>query len=400
MGCAGSGPERPRAYVYRVPLDVTFDLARGQVLTEADEARHLKGPNAPRLVFLGEHHADPRSRTAQLRWLRLLREGGRSVTVALEMFPPQADAALEAWRLGKLSEVEFVEQSKWYETWGFPWRSYRELFLWIREGQIPVRGLNADEVTRVAVRENKVETLSPALREEVGDLEEVAPHRDYLLDTLRGASHGSGGGASLSPDAPAFQRMQRVQTLWDRLMGLRAARLAEAQPSNGVVVVILGSGHVAYGLGAPLHAARASTLRRLSVWDAVVLEAELDAQGRAVVPVGTADWVRVYPDQELPVYPALRGIKLAADSAGVKVEAIRIEPENAGQSPVGEEDVRRVLRAGDVIQVLNAERIASVAALRFSLEGLPWGEAATFTLLRNGRTEMVKFKPRPPAKGS
>src|SRR5262249_21345126 len=135
----------------------------------------------------------------------------------------------------------------------FPWRAYRELFLLIREARLPVHGVNADDATRIAVRDNKLDTLPPAIRAEVGELDlTVAPHRDFLLGILGQPAHGVASGSSLGADSPLFQRMQRVQVLWDRLMGLRSARLAETVQPPGVVVTILGAGHVAHGLGANL----------------------------------------------------------------------------------------------------------------------------------------------------
>lgn len=399
MGCSlASSPEAPRAYVYPVPLGVTFDMARGRVLTEADEAARLTGSAAPRLIFLGEHHGDPRSQATERRLIRLLLDRVRPVTVALEMFPPQADPALDAWRNGRLTEAEFVEQSGWYESWGFPWRAYRELFLLLRDARVPVHGVNADEATRTAVRENKLESLSPAVRADVGDLDlSLLPQRDYLLDSLREAGHGAGGnpgqGAPLGPDAPAFQRMQRVQVLWERLIGVRSARLAEALPPPGVVVVILGSGHVAFGLGANLQAARESWLPQLSLWDTVVPPESLDEERRARIALGTADWVRIYPeDATLPAYPAMAGLKLVPDPAGVRVDAVRVE---GGRVVPGE--ARTVFQAGDVIQTLNGERVTSPADLRLRVEGLPWDQPAKVALLRKGAQTGVTFTPHRPA---
>jgi uncharacterized iron-regulated protein len=401
MGCSlSSAPEAPRAYVYPVPLNATFDMARGRTLSEAEEALRLTGPEAPRLIFMGEHHGDPRSQAAQLRLLRLLQERGRPVTVALEMFPPQADPALDAWRQGKLTEQQFVEQSRWYETWGFPWRAYRNLFLALRDAHLPLYGINADDATRAAVRENKLDSLTPALREEVGSLDlTVLPHRDYLLDSLRESGHRGSGGegeSRLAPESPAFQRLQRVQVLWDRLMGVRAARLAEAQPPPGVVVVILGSGHVAHGLGANLQAARVTYLPLLSVWDDTVPSESLDAQRRARIPLGMADWVRVYPeDPNLPTYPRLSGVRFVPDPHGVRVETI---PAQGGRvpEPTRTPEGKPVLQGGDLVQALNGVQVHSPAELRLRVEDLPWGKPVELALLRAGAPTQVTFTPRSP----
>ena len=190
--------------------------------------------------------------------------------------------------------------------------------------------------------------------------------------------------------------MERVQVLWDRLMGLRAARLAEAQLPPGVVVLILGSGHVAYGLGANLQAARVSNLPLLSVWDDVVPPASLDAQDRVRVPLGMADWVRVYPQEpNPPSYPRLSGVKLVSDPLGVRAEAI---PPKRGPAPepTRTPEGKPVLQSGDLVQALNGVAVHSPAELRLRVEELAWDEPAELALSRGGASVKVTFTPRKP----
>jgi uncharacterized iron-regulated protein len=363
-------------YSYPVPLGETFDLAQGRVLEPSGQARRLE---TVRLIFLGEQHTDPRSHQAQLAVLEQIAAQGRPLLVALEMFPPAADAVLEEWRSGKLSEAAFLERSRWYETWGYPFSHYRSVFTWLRDHRIPLRGINADEATRAAVRQGQLESLPPALRAEVGDLDAVLePHRDYLLDTLRQAGHRG----NLDADAQDFRRMLRVQTLWDRLMGGRAARLAESQPGNGAVAVLLGSGHLAYRLGANLQAARVTDLAQLSLWDTTVPRSALDPGGRFPVPVGMADWVRGYRQEEpQPEYPRLSGIKLAAHAQGVRVESVRPGPS------------AYPLQADDVIVALNGAPAGGTAGLRLDFEALPWDRPAELTILRAGKTLTLTVTP-------
>jgi uncharacterized iron-regulated protein len=366
------------------------------VLTEAQEAQRFAGPGAPRLVFLGEHHADPRSQAFEVRALHMLLAQKRPVSVALEMFPPQSNAALDAWRHGKLTEAEFVEQSHWYETWGFPFAAYRAVFQLLREGQVSTYGVNVDDATRKAVRESAPGQLPEPLRSEIGGLDlEVAPHTQFLLDSLRDAGHDSPGGAGLTADSPGFQRMQRIQVLWDTVIGERAARLAESGPPDGVVVVLLGSGHVAYGLGANLRAARISSLPQLSMWDDLADPQSLDAKGRVRVPVGTADWVRIYPQASGSLgYPALSGLKLAADPAGVRIDAVRTPSGEITQ--LSEDDPQRVLQAGDLVQTICSERVTSPAHLRLMLEAVPWDQPVKATVLRSGTPVSVTLVFRRP----
>ncbi len=368
-----------QTYAYPVPPDATFDLARGEVLTPGEQATQLRDA---RLVFLGEHHTDARSHAFQRRVVELLADQGRPLVVALEMFPPAVDEVLEDWRQGRLEELEFLEQAEWYRHWGFPWAHYRDLFELFRARGIALRGVNATRDERKAVRKNDLESLSPELQALLGDADEVVPpHAAYVLNAVGAAGHSG----AFAPDSERFKRFYRVQRMWDRLMGVRTARLAEALPDNGVAVLIVGSGHLAHGLGANLHAARTSTLRRLSVWDQVVAPSDLDAAGNALVPIGTADWVRIYlRAEEPPAYPSLNALKLEAATEGVRVTAVR---------PFGHALVE-AFREDDVILSLNGEPVTSPTALRLAYERLPFGEAAAFRVLRDGQERDASVTPQ------
>jgi len=372
--CAGPTPERPATFTFRVPQGQTFDLTRGQVLPP--EA--LPGRLAQvRLLFLGENHTDPRSHAFQREVLEALVAAGRQVTVALEMFSPAADAALEDWRQGRLDELAFLERSDWYAAWGFAWDYYQGVFETIRRHRLPVRGVNADRETRNAVRRGEVEGLPADLRAEIGDLDDAPlAHRDYLLDAL----HRSGHAGDLAPESAGFRGFHRVQTLWDRLMGNRAARLIEPDNPQAIVVVLIGSGHVAYKLGANLQAARVSPAPQLSLWDGPAGAHGVDGDGRALVPVGLADLVRVYPEpEEHAAPPTLGGVKLEAAPGGVRVQSVSHFAPRA----------LRALQADDLIVALNGRPAGSPTALRLAYERTPPDETPRLEVRRGERTLTV-----------
>jgi uncharacterized iron-regulated protein len=389
--CAPTAPERPVSYTYPVPPGVTYDLARGEAVDPAQVPARLHGV---RLLFLGEQHSEPRSHAFQHAVLEQLAASGRPLRVALEMFPPQADPALEDWRQGRLDELTFLERADWYGHWGFPWSQYRDLFLLFRDRRIPLHGVNASRAEREAVRAGRPEALAPDVRALLGDLDEtVAPHEAYLRDALRGSGHG----VHVAESPEAFRRYYRVQRLWDRLMGVRVARLAESPPDDGLTVLLIGSGHLAYGLGANLHAARATGLPRLSVWDTRAPPEALDARGRYPVPVGMADWVRVYvhgpPEADLARrgVPTLGDVRLEAAPDGVRIAAVRPGP--GPGSGLGS-DLSPV-QAGDLVLALNGEAPRSPTALRWAFERLPPGQPARLAVQRGDRRHDLTLEPAP-----
>lgn len=380
-GCAAMQPpqseSKVQSYAYPAPADTTFDLRAGRTVSADAVAQRLRGM---RIVFLGEQHTEPASHDFQLDMLRRLVAQGRRVTVALEMFPPSADPVLEQWRQGKLDEAAFVEQSDWYTHWGFPWSYYRELFLFVRVHGLEVHGVNAEPATREAVREGKLDDLPEDVRAMLADLDEpIAPHQAYVLDILGRVGHVNG----LGPENPMFQRYYRVQGMWDRLMGERTARLAAEGADKDIVVLLVGSGHLAYGLGANLQAARVSSLPQFTVWDVQVPSDALDGEGRYAVPVGMADVARVYRrDEEPEGYPTLIGVRLAEGDGGVRVEAVRL-PEHAPLS---------ALQEGDVILSLNGEPVTTPTRLRLAYERLAYGSQVTLRVRRGDGEETLTYE--------
>ena len=385
--CGASGPppsglHTGPAYAFHVTPGETFDMTRGRAVPDIEIAERLRGV---RLLFLGEQHTNPGSHRFQLAVIEALRASGRKVGVALEMFPPSANGALEAWRLGKLEEEAFLERAGWYTHWGYPWAHYRELFLAFRRHALPLRGVNAERDTRLKVRQNKLSALPPGVRAALEGLGESSrPGRRYLLDALKTGGHAG----EMTTDSPAFKRFSRVQEMWERLMGQRAARWAESRPSQAVTVVLIGSGHLAHRLGANLRAARISPVTQLTVWDTVVGKHALDAEGKLRVPLGMAGWVRVYTRQKAPVrYPSLGGLKLKAGEAGA---------EGLTVARVGLFAARelKAIKKGDRIVSLNGKRHQSAAALRLAYERLPFGKPARFLILRNGKRIILEIVPR------
>ena len=185
-----------------------------------------------RLVFVGELHTTQSHHHAQLQIIRALKEAGTPVAIGLEMFRRESQPDLDRWVQGELSEKEF--EQIYYKNWNYPYRLYKDIFLYAREHKIPMVGLNVPpEVTKQVAREG-FDSLSPKQR---GDLPMVTCRVDpeYLAFIRRSlAMHGHGG--------LDFIKFCEAQLVWDTAMAWSLLRYLEQNPEV-TVVVVAGSGH-------------------------------------------------------------------------------------------------------------------------------------------------------------
>ncbi|HYN44277.1 MAG TPA: ChaN family lipoprotein, partial [Thermoanaerobaculia bacterium] len=232
-------------------LDVVTDTRTASPVSPAEVAQKLA---KMRLVFLGESHTSAEFHRVQLQVIRELHRAGRKVLVGLEMFPVAEQLALDLWNGGTLSEAEFVEKSRWYRNWGYHWNYYRDIFLFCRDAKIPLYGVNVPRELVSDVRKKGFDGLTAEQKTLVPPKIDVenADHRRLFKaffedsDTMHSAS---------MPET-MWDGMFRAQCTWDAAMAWNAVgALKKANDPNAVMVVLIGSGHVAYGLGAQRQAA-------------------------------------------------------------------------------------------------------------------------------------------------
>lgn len=249
-------------------LDVVLDARTGAALNPGEVAGRLA---KARLVFLGESHTSAEFHRVQLQVIRELHRAGRKVLVGLEMFPVAEQAALDLWNSGTLSEADFVERSAWYRNWGYHWDYYRDIFLFCRDAKIALHGVNVPRELVSDVRKKGFEGLSEeqkALLPPKIDTENADHRRLFKAffeesDSMHSAS---------MPEA-MWDGMFRAQCTWDAAMAWNAvSALRKANDPNAVMVVLIGSGHVAYGLGAE---------RQASLW--------FDGGIASVIPIPVLD---------------------------------------------------------------------------------------------------------------
>ncbi len=221
------------------------DLAAGQTVSGAAAMTAIGSAS---LVLVGEHHTNPEHHEAQLRVIRALVEGRAAVSIGLEMFRQDQQAALDRWIAGEIDEGEF--ERIYLDNWNFPWPLYREIFRYARENNIPLVGLNVPRGITRQVAQQGFASLSETQR---GQLEGVTctvtrEYRDYIRRAFGAHGHGD----------MDFVRFCEAQLVWDTAMAINAVNHLERHPER-VMVLVAGSAH-ARKMGIPYQVKRRSEL--------------------------------------------------------------------------------------------------------------------------------------------
>jgi len=260
-----------------------IDGASGNVVDRNDLVRDLANWNA--VVLLGESHTSPEHHILQMQMVSALHSRadnaslGERMVLGFESFPRRLQGVLDDWVAGKLSAEAFLNAVEWRRVWGYDSALYMPLFQFARLNRIPMVALNVERSLVSRVGREGWAAVPPDAREGLTD---PAPASEGYLREL-GAVQAMkrtmppGGGDSQSapsePDdaaiaeamkQPEFKRFVEAQLTWDRAFAQGIVDARRKYP-NAAIVAVLGSGHVAFGYGAP------HQLKDLGIKDSVSL---------------------------------------------------------------------------------------------------------------------------------
>lgn len=366
-----------------VVLDAITDTRTGESITPADLAARL---DDVKIVFVGESHTDIFFHRVQLQVLQELKKRGRDVLVGLEMYPYTEQASLDLWNAGTMGEDEFVEKSRWYKNWGYHWHYYRDIFLFARREGLRMFAVNTPREVVSAVRKKGFENLTP---EEAARIPPKVDVTNEEHKTLFRAFFAGEDNLMHTMSSAMFDGMFAAQCTWDASMGYNAVNaLAKAGGPKSIMVVLIGSGHVAYGLGIQRQAALWFDGRMASVIPISVA----DAKGKpmASVQASYADFLWGTPPETDPIYPSL-GMSTRETKNEFPLEVIDV-PADSIAGAAG-------FQRGDVVQALDGTPVKSRETLNLLLSAQRWADAGVFTVMRTGQpiTLTAHFRRKPPA---
>lgn len=357
-----------------VVLDGIVVAATGQTITPDELPAHLEGTQ---LLLLGETHTSIDAHRIQLRVVRALHEAGRSVLIGLEMFPYTEQRFLDDWSAGRFTEEEFLRQARWYEHWGYHWHYYRDVFLFARDRDLPMHAVNVPREVVAAVRRKGLTNLTPEEAAHVppGIAVDDADHMTFFRASFEDSDTLHGG---LSEEA--WRNMLNAQATWDASMGHHAVQaLRKASSRRPIMVVLVGSGHVAYGVGIERQARAWFDGGIASLVPVPVRDADDEPVTR--VRASYASFVWGVPAERDGLYPSLGISTRAAEGSSGARQVIQVEKDSVAE--------RAGFLIGDVVLSMDGTAVGDRETLNRLMASKSWGDASTFVVRRGADEKRI-----------
>ena len=185
------------------------------------------------IVFVGEVHNVTWHHSDQLAVIRAFHEADIPMAVGLEMFRADSQGPLDAWTRGRLSLDRFLPVYR--NNWDMPWSLYQDIFLYVREHELPLIGLNISDDIAAKVARQGFASLSAAEKKALPPGISCRVDDKYMK-FIRQAY------AEHSMSDQTFMHFCEAQMVWDKSMAWHLLDYRKKNP-NRVVVVLAGIGH-------------------------------------------------------------------------------------------------------------------------------------------------------------
>ncbi len=356
-----------------VVLDGITDTATGELLTPQEMAERLADT---RILFIGENHTDMDFHRVQARIIEALHRNGREVMIGLEMYPYTQQQFLDEWSDGLLTEQEFIDLSGWYKSWSYRWDYYRRIFLFARDNGIQMFGVNIPRDQIKTVRMEGFEALN----------DEQASHMPEFVNTdsdehrqLFRAYFEDDDALHAAISEEQWDGMYRAQCTWDAAMGWNARLALERHGGeDAIMVVLIGAGHVTYGLGAERQIKDEFTGRISSLVPVPVRDDDNEPVDE--VRASYANFIWGVPPETESLYPSL-GVSLMGSIGSVPTKVIQVSDDSVAQ--------RAGIQVGDVLLYLDDSELDSSVALRKQIALYDWGDSAVLGYEREGEIQTL-----------
>jgi uncharacterized iron-regulated protein len=308
-----------------------------------------------RVIYVGETHTRYDHHLIQLEIIRQVHALHPELAIGMEFFQNPFQQHLDEYIRGELDEREMLRRTEYYDRWRYDYRLYAPILRFAREQGIPLVALNLPAELTQKVSRVGLDDLSDEERAQIPD--DIDRSDEAYTQRLKKIY-------SQHPEsqAPNFEKFLTAQLLWDEGMAQAIVDYLTAHPATHMIV-LAGSGHLAYGSGIPKRVSR-----RMPLDSSIVLNNWEDT-----LDPGLADIVLLPQEQVLPKAGKLgASLDEDEDQGIVRLEACLPDSPCANTG----------LKAGDQILSIDGEAITSMAALRVMMWDKQPGDTITLTIQR------------------
>lgn len=184
------------------------------------------------LIFVGEEHTNRFHHLTQLSIIKELYYKNSDLAIGLEAFEREYQDILNSYLAGELSESDFLNLTKYSQSFGYDFELYKPILEFAKLGKIEVIALNAkrDIVKKVAKDGflNLTKYERDSISKEVNLINEY--YKESLMDIFK------------EHKMENFEQFYQAQTVWDETMAETISDFLKR--STKKMVVICGNEHI------------------------------------------------------------------------------------------------------------------------------------------------------------
>lgn len=157
-------------YMKKKALALEGELSKELISYQRSQRRHanrdflissnqklIKSIKKSQIIYLGDFHSfDQSSRNLQ-RLIRTITQTNGSIVLGVEFVHIEHQKQIDLYLRGHLTEIEFLENINYYESWRFPWSQYKVFFEMAKAGGHQILALNSNG--SLSVRDKKASEI-------------------------------------------------------------------------------------------------------------------------------------------------------------------------------------------------------------------------------------------------